>query len=84
MIPGLDSTMFLFAEMPKTMPSIRLPDALYRKLLKARAVLVLGDGTIQTFSRGVRMIDGSATVRDNRNMNVRVVTSARSVDRTCG
>ena len=40
---------------------------------------MLGDGTIQTFSRGVRMIDGSATVRDNRNMNVRVVTSMRSL-----
>ena len=29
-----------------------LPDALYRRLVKARAIMVLGDGTIYTFSRG--------------------------------
>ena len=28
-----------------------LPDAVYRKLLRARAILLLGDGTIQTFSQ---------------------------------
>ena len=56
-----------------------LPDVLYRKLLKARAVLLLGDGTVQTFARGVRMIDPSASVQDQRNMTVRVVTSMRSL-----
>ena len=34
-----------------------LPDALYRRLVKARAIMVLGDGTIYTFSRAVREID---------------------------
>ena len=56
-----------------------LPDALYRKLVKSRAVLVLGDGTCQTFSRAVRMIDPGAAVQDRRNMTIRVVTSMRSL-----
>ena len=54
-----------------------LPDALYRRLVKARAIMVLGDGTIYTFSRAVREIDESAAVQDQRNMTVRVVTSRR-------
>ena len=43
-----------------------LPDALYRRLVKARAIMVLGDGTIYTFSRAVREIDESAAVQDRR------------------
>ena len=39
--------------------------------------MVLGDGTIYTFSRAVREIDESAAVQDQRNMTVRVVTSRR-------
>lgn len=56
-----------------------LPDAVFRKLVKARAVLVLGDGTIQTFTKAVRCVDPGATVQDRRNMTVRVVTSLRSL-----
>ena len=55
-----------------------LPDAVYRKLLRARAILLLGDGTIQTFIKAVRAIDPGAAVQDQRNMVVRVVTSMRS------
>ena len=64
------------------MPSTRLPDALYRRLVKARAIMVLGDGTIYTFSRAVREIDESAAVQDQRNMTVRVVTSRRQATGT--
>lgn len=54
-----------------------LPDVIFRKLLRARAILVLGDGTCQTFSRAVRAIDDGASVQDRRDMTVRVVTSMR-------
>ena len=52
-----------------------LPDALYRKLVKARAILDLADGTPQTFARAVRAIDPAAIVRDNRDMTVTVRTN---------
>ena len=55
-----------------------LPDALYRRLVKARAIMVLGDGTIYTFSRAVREIDESAAVQDQRNMTVRVTSNRQS------
>lgn len=54
-----------------------LPDSIYRRLIKSRAVLVLGDGTVQTFAKAVRQIDPGATVTDQRNMTVRVVTEVR-------
>ena len=52
-----------------------LPDAVFRMLVKARAVLVLGDGTCATFTRAVRYIDAGASVTDQHNMTVRVVTA---------
>ena len=54
-----------------------LPDAIFRCFIKARAILDLADGTIQTFTKAVRCIDPSASVQDNRNMSVRVVTVRR-------
>ena len=54
-----------------------LPDAQYRRLLRARAALALGDGTLATFVRAVRMIDPSATVEDHRTMLVSVTTARR-------
>lgn len=54
-----------------------LPDQPYRQLIKARAVLVLGDGTFQTFVRAVRLIDATAGLRDERDMTIRVATSNR-------
>ena len=51
-----------------------LPDAVYRKLIKARAILVLSDGTAQTFGRAVREIDPGANVEDRRDMVIRVAT----------
>ena len=52
-----------------------LPDTSYRRLVKARARLVLGDGTLATFTRAVREIDPDATVEDLRTMRVRVTTA---------
>ena len=53
-----------------------LPDAVYRKFIKSRAILVLSDGTAQTFGKAVREIDPGANVQDQRNMVIRVVTDA--------
>ena len=55
-----------------------LPDALYRRFLKSRAILDIGDGTFQTFSKAVRAIDPGATVQDKRDMTVRIVTDAQT------
>ena len=55
-----------------------LPDAVYRRFLKARAILLLADGTYQAFERAVREIDEGADVQDRRNMTVRIVTTRRS------
>ena len=52
-----------------------LPDSLFRRLLRARAILILGDGTTATFGRAVRAIDDGAQVTDNRDMTVRIVTT---------
>ena len=54
-----------------------LPDAVYRLFVMARAIMVLGDGTFQTFTQAVKVIDPNATVVDNRNMSVTVTTGLR-------
>ena len=51
-----------------------LPDEIFRRMVKARAYLVLGDGTVQTFTRAVMELDPFAVVQDTREMNVRIVT----------
>ena len=56
-----------------------LLDDLFRRLIRARAVLVLGDGTFQTFQKAARTIDPGATVRDQRNMTIRIVTDQRAL-----
>lgn len=50
-------------------------DGLYRRMIKARGRTVLGDGTLYVFEQAVREIDPSATVTDNRDMTVDVVTA---------
>ena len=52
-----------------------LHDATYRAFVKARGILVLGDGTIQTFVQAIHQIDPDATVVDNRDMTVTVTTT---------
>ena len=54
-----------------------LPDATFRRFVKARAIMVLGDGTIRTFTDAVHEIDGSAVVVDNRDMSVTITTAMR-------
>ena len=56
-----------------------LVDTLFRRLVKSRAILVLGDGTFATFVRAARQIDPGARVRDLRNMTIRVVTGMRAL-----
>lgn len=51
-----------------------LPDAAYRRLLRAAARVDVGDGTEATFARAAREIDPTSTVIDNRDMTVTVVT----------
>ena len=51
-----------------------LGDESFRRLIKARGILVIGDGSCATFFRAVRIIDPGAIVRDNRNMVVDVLT----------
>ena len=52
-----------------------LPDAVYRLFVKARAIMVVGDGTVQTFAEAVRVIDPDAAVVDNRDMTVTVTVT---------
>jgi len=52
-----------------------LPDDAFRRLLKARTVLLATDGTVTFFARAVREIDPTASVQDRRDMSVRVVTN---------
>lgn len=56
-----------------------LSDIIYRRMLKARALTLFGDGTLATYRSAVLAMDPGASVRDNRNMTVRVVTSQRWV-----
>ena len=42
-----------------------------------RGVAVLGDGTFATYAKAVQLIDPTASVFDNRDMTLRVVTSRR-------
>ena len=51
-----------------------LPDPVFRGFVKARAILVLGNGTVQTFRHAVHQVDPSAVVTDNRDMTVDVTT----------
>ena len=47
--------------------------------MKARALLVLSDGTTATYARAVREIDPGASVQDRRDMTLRIVTSRRQI-----
>ena len=56
-----------------------LPDAIYRRFVKARGLTVLSDGTFATYVKAVRFIDPNATVVDNRDMTVTVTTALQSL-----
>ena len=55
-----------------------LPDAVYRQFLRARAITLLSDGSIEALKASVHAIDPGAAVQDRRNMTVRVVTDRRA------
>jgi len=54
-----------------------LPDELYRRFIKARAVLVLGDGSFQKFVKAVKIIEPGASVVDTRKMTIKIATDDR-------
>ena len=54
-----------------------LPDEVYRKLIRTRGLVVLSDGTFQTFFKAAMILDPGAIVTDNRDMTLSVVTTER-------
>ena len=54
-----------------------LPDPVYQRMVKARAVAVLSDGTIYSFAKAVKEVDANANVYDFRNMSVMIGTDNR-------
>ena len=52
-----------------------LPDAIYRRMVKARAITVFSDGTIFSLAKAVKQVDLTANVFDFRDMTVLVGTS---------
>ena len=54
-----------------------LPDIVFRRLLRARAILLLGDGTFDAFERACLAIDPNCVVTDGYDMTLRVVTNVR-------
>lgn len=56
-----------------------LPDEVYRKLIRTRGLVVLSDGTFQTFFKAAMILDPGAVVTDNRDMTLGVVTTQRSM-----
>ena len=60
-------------------PLVPLPDAIYRRFIRARGVLIFGRGTFQEFHVACRHIDPGCRVTDNRNMTVGVQTTMQSI-----
>ena len=56
-----------------------LPDSIYRRLLRARTIALLSDGTLNYLINSIRAIDPSAIVQDRRDMTIRVVTDFQSI-----
>ena len=51
-----------------------LPDVLFQQLIRARSVVVFGQGTLSEFRLAISHIDPTATVVDHRTMAVTVTT----------
>ena len=60
-------------------PLSPLPDETFRRLIKARGLTVLSDGTFQTFYKAAKILDPDSSPTDNRNMMLTVVTRYRSL-----
>ena len=54
-----------------------LPDEPWRRIIRARAQVILSDGTFASTVASLHELDPSATVTDLRDMSVRVATSQR-------
>ena len=52
-------------------------DPMFRRFIRARAILLHGDGTLATFERAAQAIDPGARVADQFDMRVRVSTAIR-------
>ena len=63
-----------FAGAPANDATSPLADPLYRLLLRARRVALRSDGTTAALIESIRELDAAATVQDQRDMSVRVVT----------
>ena len=55
---------------------VSLGDVVYRRLVRARAIMLVTDGTLAMFTQAIAAIDPSAAVADTRDMSV-VVTTGR-------
>lgn len=55
-------------------PVAPISDLLYRRLLKARAIALLADGTIGMLDKSIKEVDPNARVSESAVMTVRVVT----------
>ena len=56
-----------------------LPDAIYRRFIRARSYVLISDGTEAYLSLSVLAVDKGATVQDQRDMSVRIVTTEREL-----
>ena len=60
-------------------PLVPLPDAIFRRFVRARGVLIFGKGTFQEFFVACRHIDPGCRVFDNRDMTMIVQTTQKAV-----
>ena len=51
-----------------------MPDSIFRRVLRARSISLLSDGSLAALSASVRALDAGASVQDRRDMSVRIVT----------
>ena len=54
-----------------------LPDAIYRRFVKARGIAVLSIGAFDDFVRTLAEVEPNATAVDNRDMTISVTTALR-------
>lgn len=52
-----------------------MSDFIFRRLVKARGILVVSRGNFESFVRAVRLIDPDAECVDNRNMTITIATN---------
>ena len=78
-VAGLGFDQGRFSNEPELEARAPIADTLYRNLIRARAVLLLGAGDAPTFERAIAFIDPEAVVSDLHDMTFRVVTGRRRI-----